>query len=83
MELTDLEKEFDREEDRFGELRQTVGSIHSEGIYPSIVGFKRPLIFILLKVIVPVTFAAILVWVDTPWINMVSVLFLFLTYFFL
>jgi len=79
--LTDLEKEFNKEEDRFGEVRETIGSIQSEGIYPSIVGFKRSLLSILLKVIIPVPFAAILVFVDTNWIIFVSVLVLFLAYF--
>jgi hypothetical protein len=76
-----LEKEFNKEEDRFGEVRDTIGSIQSEGIYPSIVGFKRSLLSILLKVIIPVPFAAILVFVDTNWITFVSVLVLFLAYF--
>ena len=76
-----MEKEFNKEEDRFGEVRETIGSIQSEGIYPSIVGFKRSLLSTLLKVIIPVPFAAILVFVDTNWIIIVSVLVLFLAYF--
>jgi hypothetical protein len=81
VELTDLEKEFNKEEDRFGEVRETIGSIQSEGIYPSIVGFKRTLLYTLLKIIITLPFAAILVFVDTNWITTVSVLVLFLTYF--
>jgi hypothetical protein len=65
VDLNDLEKEFTTEEDRAGELRKTVGRIQSEGIYPSVDGFKRPLLSILLKIIIPVAFAAILVFVDT------------------
>ena len=79
--LNKLEKLTDKEEGRFGELRHTIGSIQSEGIYPSIVGFKRSLLSTLLKVIIPVPFAAILVFVDTNWIIFVSVLVLFLAYF--
>jgi hypothetical protein len=45
------------------------------------VGFKRPLLSTLLKIIIPLPFAAILVFVDINWINMVSVLVLFLAYF--
>jgi len=66
--LTELEKSTDREEGRFGELRQTIGSIQSEDIYPSVVGFERSVLYILLKVIMPVSFAAILVFVDTVWV---------------
>jgi hypothetical protein len=73
-----LERKFNEEEDRFGEVRETIGSIQSEGIYPSIVGFIRPLLSILLKIIIPLLFSAILVWVDTNWIVMVSVFVLFL-----
>jgi hypothetical protein len=81
VDLTDLETEFNKEEDRFGEVRETIGSIQSEGIYPSIVGFKRPLLSTLLKLIIPILFAAILVWVDINWMTMVSVFVLFLAYF--
>jgi len=81
VELTDLETEFNREEDRFGEVKETIGGIQSEGIYPSIVGFKRPMLLTLLKLIIPLPFAAILVFVDFNWINMISVLILFLVYF--
>ena len=63
--LTNLEKKFNQGENRFEEVKQTIGTIQSEGIYPSIVGFKRPLLYITLKVIMPVPFAAILVFVDT------------------
>ena len=73
--------EFNKEEDRFGEVRETIGSIQSEGIYPSIVGFKRPLLSTLLKLIIPLLFAAILVWVDINWLTLVSVLVLFSVYF--
>jgi hypothetical protein len=76
-----LEKEFNKEEDRFEEVRKTIGSIQSEGIYPSIVGFKRPVLSILLKLIFPLPFAAILVFVDINWITTVSVLILPLAYF--
>ena len=79
--LTDLEKEFNKEEDRFEQVRETIGSIQGEGIYPSIVGFKRPLLSTLLKLILPVIFAAILVWVGTNWLTLVLVLVLFLAYF--
>ena len=81
VELTYLEKEFNRGENRFGELRETIGRVKSEGIYPSIKGFKRSLLSTLLKIIIPLPFAAILVFVDTNWITMVSVLILFLAYF--
>ena len=73
--------EFNKEEDRFREVRETIGIIQSEGIYPSIVGFIRPLLFTLLKVIIPLLFAAILVWLDINWMTMVSVFVLFLAYF--
>ena len=76
-----MEKEFNYGESRFTEIKQTVGSIQSEGIYPSIVGFKRPLIYMLIKVILPVPFAAILVFVDTLWIAVASLIVLFLGYF--
>jgi hypothetical protein len=76
-----LEKEFNEEENRFGEVRETIGSIQGGGIYPSIVGFIRPLLSTLLKVIIPLLFAAILVWVDTNAITLVAVLVLFLAYF--
>ena len=76
-----MEKEFNYGEDRFGEVKQTVGGIQSEGIYPSIVGFKRPLIYMLLKVIMPVLFATILVFVDTIWIAVASLIVLFVGYF--
>ena len=76
-----METEFNKEEDRFREVRETIGIIQSEGIYPSIVGFIRPLLLTLLKVIIPLLFAAILVWVDTNWMTMVSALVLFLVYF--
>ena len=76
-----MEKEFNKEEDRFEEVRKTIGSIQSEGIYPSIVGFKRPVLSILLKLIFPLPFAAILVFVDINWITRVSVLILPLAYF--
>ena len=79
--LTDLEKEFNKEEDRFEQVRETIGSIQGEGIYPSIVGFKRPLLSTPLKLILPVIFAAILVWVGTNWLTLVLVLVLFLAYF--
>jgi len=79
--LTDLEKEFNKEEDRFEQVRETIGSIQGEGIYPSIVGFKRPLLSTMLKLILPVIFAAILVWVGTNWLTLVLVLVLFLAYF--
>ena len=55
--------------------------MQSEGIYPSIVGFKRPLLHILLKVIMPVPFAVILVFVDTLWIAVASLIVLFVGYF--
>ena len=73
--------EFNKEEDRFREVRETIGIIQSEGIYSSIVGFIRPLLFTLLKVIIPLLFAAILVWLDINWMTMVSVFVLFLAYF--
>jgi len=73
--------EFNKEEDRFGEVREAIGSIQSEGIYPSIVGFKRPLLSTLLKLIIPILFAAILVWLEINWMTMVSVFVLFLAYF--
>jgi hypothetical protein len=76
-----LDNEFNNEEDRFGELRETIGTIQSEGIYPSIVGFKRSLFSILLKIILPIPFAVILVFVDINWVTIVSVLVLFLAYF--
>jgi hypothetical protein len=76
-----LEKEFNKEEDRFGEVVETIGRTQSEGLFPSIVGFKRSMLSILLKVIIPLLFAAILVWVDTNWITMASVFVLFLAYF--
>ena len=76
-----MDKEFNKEENRFGELKQTIGTIQSEGIYPSIVGFKRPLLHILLKVIMPVPFAAILVFVDTVWIAVPSIICLLFGYF--
>ena len=79
--LTDLEIEFNFWEDRFGEVQETIGSFQSEGIYPSIVGFRRPLLSTLLKLIIIVIFAAILVWVDTNWLTLVLVLVLFLVYF--
>jgi hypothetical protein len=66
--LTKLEKSTDREEGRFGELRQTIGSKQSEDIYPSVVGLERSVLYILLKLIMPVLLAAILVFVDTVWI---------------
>jgi hypothetical protein len=62
-------------------VRETIGIIQSEGIYPSIVGFIRPLLFTLLKVIIPLLFAAILVWLDIKWMTLVSVFVLFLAYF--
>jgi len=76
-----LEKEFNKAEDRFGEIRDTIGSIQSESMFPSIVGFIRPLVSTLLKLIIPLLFSAILVWVDIDWIVMISVLVLFLAYF--
>jgi hypothetical protein len=80
-ELNDLEKEFNKEENRFGEVRETIGSVQGEGIYPSIVGFKRPLLSALLKIIIPLPFAAILVWVETNWLTLVLLLVLILAYF--
>jgi len=79
--LNKLEKEFNTEENRFEQLAQTIGNIQSENIYPSIVGFERSVLYILLKLIMPVIFAAILVFVDTVWIAVWSVLMLFLGYF--
>ena len=76
-----MEKEFNYGEDRFDEVKQTIGDVQSEDIYPSIVGFKRPLISILIKVIMPVVFAAILVFVDTVWIAITSLMVLFMGYF--
>jgi len=81
VELTNLEKEFNKAEDHFGEIRNTIGSIQGEGIYPSIVGFIRPVLSTLLKIIIPILFAAILVWSDINWMTMVSVLVLLLGYF--
>jgi hypothetical protein len=79
--LGDLEKEFDREEDRFTELRKTIGSIQSSGIYPSIIGFSRSLSHTLLKLTMPLLFASILVLIDTIWIAVWSLILLFLGYF--
>jgi len=73
--------EFNKEENRFGEVREAIGSIQSEGIYPSVVGLERSILYILLKLIMPVLFAAILVFVDTVWIAVCSLLLLFLAYF--
>jgi len=70
--LTNLDKSTDREEARFGELRQTIGSTQNEDIYPSVVGFERSVLYVLLKLIMPVLFAAILVFVDTVWIAVCS-----------
>jgi len=81
VDLTNLETEFNTEEDRFGELRETIGCVQSEGIYVSIVGFKRSLLSTMLKLIIPLLFAAILVFVDTNWLTLVSVLVLFSAYF--
>ena len=74
--LTDLEKEFNYNENRFEEVRKTIGSNQSEGIYPSLVGFKRSLIHTLLKILIPVPFTAILVFVDSKLIAMISLLVL-------
>jgi len=63
--LANLESEFLKEENRFEEIKQTIGSMQSEGIYPSIVGFRRPLAYILIKLTFPVLFAVILVFVNT------------------
>ena len=79
--LTELEKSTDKEEGRFGELKQTIGSTQSEDIYPSIVGFKRSVLYVLLKLIMPVLFAAILVFVDTVWIAVWSLLIFHFAYF--
>ena len=79
--LTNLEKLTDNEENRFGEIRETIGNIQSEHVYPSIVGFERAVLYILLKLIKPILFAAILVFVDTVWIAVSSLLILFLGYF--
>ena len=76
-----MEKKFNQGENRFEEVKQTIGTIQSEGIYPSIVGFKRPILYILLKVIMPVPFAAILVFVDTVWIAVPSIICLLFGYF--
>ena len=78
--LTNLEREFNNNENRFGEVKEIIG-VQSEDIYPSIVGFKRPLFSTFLKVIFPVPFAAILVFVDNNELAIVSVLVLFLSYF--
>jgi hypothetical protein len=45
------------------------------------VGFERAVLYILLKLIKPILFAAILVFVDTVWIAVSSLLILFLGYF--
>jgi len=45
------------------------------------VGFERSVLHILLKLIIPVLFAAILVFIDTVWIAACSLLMLFLGYF--
>jgi len=79
--LTELEKSTDKKEGRFGELKQTIGSTQSEDIYPSIVGFKRSVLYVLLKLIMPVLFAAILVFVDTVWIAVWSLLIFLIAYF--
>jgi len=44
-------------------------------------GFERSVLYVLLKLILPVVFAAILVFVDTVWIAVTSLPLLFLTYF--
>ena len=75
--MTCLEKYFNREEGRFSELHRTLGVFQSENLYPSIVGFDRSLFYILVKMILPVPFAAILVFVDCTWIGATSVLVLF------
>ena len=79
--LTNLEKKFNYEENRFGDVQRTIGRVQSEGLYPSIVGFERSLLHVLLKVILPVTFAAILVFIDTVWIAVCSLLLLLVCYF--
>ena len=79
-ELNDLEKKFNEGEDRFNEVRQFLGKILSEGIYVSFVGFDRTILYFLLKLILPVAFAAILAYIDTVWI-VVIVPGLFFVYF--
>ena len=79
--LTNLEKQSIKEEDRFSELRKTIGSVQSEGLYPSVTGFERSILYFLLKLIMPVLFAAILVFVDTIWIAVCSYILLSLGYF--
>jgi len=79
--LTNLEKQSIKEEDRFSELRKTIGSVQSEGLYPSVTGFERSILYFLLKLIMPVLFAAILVFVDTVWIAVCSLLILLGGYF--
>ena len=76
-----MDKKFNQGENRFDEVKQTIGTIQSEGIYPSIVGFKRPLLYVLFKVIMPLPFAAILVFVDTVWIAVPSIICLLFGYF--
>ena len=44
-------------------------------------GLERSVLYVLLKLIIPVLFAAILVFVDTVWIAISSLPLLFLTYF--
>jgi hypothetical protein len=75
--LSNLEKFQNKEENRSKELQQTIGITQSQDIYPSIVGFKRSVLHILLKLVMPVSFAAILVFVDTVWVAFVLVIVLF------
>ena len=78
--LNSLERKFNTEEDRFDELKQFIGQIQSEGLYSSFSGFDRSILHVLLKMILPVAFASILVYLDTVWL-VIIVPVLFLVYF--
>jgi hypothetical protein len=79
--LTDLEKSTNTEEARFTELRHTIGTTQSDGIYPSVVGLERSVFYVLFKVVMPVLFAAILVFVDVVWVAFWVEVLLILGYF--
>ena len=76
-----MEIEFNYEENRFSELKNIIGSIQSEGIYPSVVGFRRPLFHILLKLLLPMLFSAILVFEDNVWMSVPSLVVIIFAYF--
>ena len=70
--LEELEKRMIRDEKRFSEVQREIGFHQSADLYPSVVGFNRVLLHLILSWVRPPLLAAIIVFIDVNWVAILA-----------